>query len=458
MSAGDLFSRLIGFAVTVYLANVLGPKGFGQISFALAFMSYFLLVGDMGTDTFGTRELSRGTERMREDVENLISLKLLLAIISLILYVAVIWIVGFPDAFRNLLLLYGLAIIPMAFQGEWIFRGIQRMEFIGIGRLVKAAAYAVPVFLLVRCREQILRIPGCYALSISIAAVFLMGLYVKRTGLIHLKLRPRLWRSVLLRSIPIGFSLIMSKVYYNMDSVFLGFMKSDYSVGIYNAAYKVILFILSFWFIFGNVSFPAITQLHTNSSKMLGRFLSILVRVALTVSLPMAIGGTIVAKQIMALIYPDAFGEGVVAFQILIWSVLIIAMSTTYANLLIAIDKAKKYMWAVTLGAIANTGLNLLLIPRFDFVGAGLATVFTETMIFTYLYKAVSKSYPFQVERAKAIVIASVLMGVVLYPLRHLPLAVLVILGAASYLLLLVLFKGYSREELAVLRRSLRRK
>jgi O-antigen/teichoic acid export membrane protein len=259
LSAGDLVSRLVGFSVTVYLANVLGPEGFGQISFALAFMSYFLLVGDMGTDTFGTRELSRGAERMGEDVENLISLKLLLAIISLILYVAVIWIIGFPDAFRNLLLLYGLAIIPMAFQGEWIFRGIQRMEFIGIGRLVKAAAYAVPVFLLVRGREQILRIPGCYALSIFIAALFLMGLYVKRTGLVHLKLRPRLWRSVLLRSIPIGFSLIMSKVYYNMDSVFLGFMKSDYSVGIYNAAYKVILFILSFWFIFGNVSFPAIT-------------------------------------------------------------------------------------------------------------------------------------------------------------------------------------------------------
>jgi O-antigen/teichoic acid export membrane protein len=249
----------------------------------------------------------------------------------------------------------------------------------------------------------------------------------------------------------------MSKVYYNMDTLFLEFMKGNYSVGVYNAAYRIILFILGFWFIFGNVTFPAITQLSAVSSESLARFLSILVRLALTVSLPIAIGGTILGGRIVAFVYPHGFEAGAGAFQILIWSVLIVALSTTYANSLIALDKAKKYMWAVTFGAVANTGLNLLLIPEFDFIGAAVATVLTEAVIFVYLYRELQSICPFQVERIKRIAIASALMGMFVYFVRDLPVLLSIGLGTGVYVGLLVSFKGYTRDEFLTLKKSLSR-
>jgi hypothetical protein len=60
---GAAARSVLGFAVSVYLARVLGPEMFGRVGFAMAVLAYFVLLTDGGLQALGTREVAaeRGT-------------------------------------------------------------------------------------------------------------------------------------------------------------------------------------------------------------------------------------------------------------------------------------------------------------------------------------------------------------------------------------------------------------
>ena len=452
-SVGNLIAGLIGFAVTIYLARTFGPQGFGQIQFSLAFISYFLLTSDLGIGIFGAREIAKNKRTVNKYVDDLLSLKIFLVLISLLLYLILVSVIKFDEGTRKLLFLYGLSIIPLAFLAEWVFQGIQRMEFIGEERIIKSLFYALFIFLLVKTNKQILWVPVFYTISVCIGAFFLFYNYIKIEGKIHLRFDIGLCKAILPGSIPIGFSLIMTKMYYNMDSVFLGFMKGECSVGLYNAAYRIILFILSFLFIFGNVILPAIAKLYAQSSPLLEKFLHRLLRLALMVGLPLTIGVTILGNKIVMLVYGSSFRGSAIALQILIWAVFIIFLSVVYSNSLIAFNKEKRYMYGVATGVAVNTALNFLLIPKFDFKGAAIATVITELTVFFYMRHEFQKVYRLKIDNAVIkIIMASILTGYLLWLMRNLPLYISTISGIVAYSILLLITRVVTKKELLLVR------
>ena len=51
----NLATHLFSFLMVIYAARVLQPKAYGKVSFAVSFVSYFVMVANLGMPIYGMR-------------------------------------------------------------------------------------------------------------------------------------------------------------------------------------------------------------------------------------------------------------------------------------------------------------------------------------------------------------------------------------------------------------------
>jgi O-antigen/teichoic acid export membrane protein len=105
---------------------------------------------------------------------------------------------------------------------------------------------------------------------------------------------------------------------------------------------------------------------------------------------------------------------------------------------LAAVQRHRVYPMATLVGVVVNVGLNLVLIPRYSYTGAGIATVITEVVVLVLLIRPVLRVpgvrpipwMPF----GKSCVAGAVMATVVLGLRSLLPWPAAAVLGAVVYI------------------------
>src|SRR5690606_6957812 len=130
----------MGFLYTIYTARYLGAKGFGILSFALAFTSIFGVFADLGLNTLATREISRSISLSEKYLGNIIPLKVILAIITLGFIVCTINLIGYSDETKKVVYIIALSAIFTTFIGIFnsIFQAFEKMEYQSIGLILQS--------------------------------------------------------------------------------------------------------------------------------------------------------------------------------------------------------------------------------------------------------------------------------------------------------------------------------
>lgn len=456
LSGAQILSQMVSFAVIVYLARTLGVANFGKIGFAQALVLYFSLGVNLGLTVVGVRSVARKKLEMERYASHILTLRLTLAVLFFFLLGVTVILIPQPAEVKYLIMLYGLSLFPSALLLDWLFQGLERMEFIGIARIMDKLLYGGLVFLVVRSSQQLLVIPFLWLAGSLLASSFLIYTFIRRLGNISFRFDFPFWKKLLRQALPMGAAFVMIQIYYHFDMVMLGFMKGDKVVGLYNAAYKVIFFVWALIPVFINVIFPLMSRYYKESVAKLRILISSSTRLLSIVALPLGIGGTILARPIMNFLYGPQYLNGVIAFQILIWSVVIICVRCTYEQSFLACDEEKRYLYGVAIGAVTNITLNILLIPRFDIRGAAVATVISEFVFSFYmlLYFRVISRIKIVGYLAKPLLAASI-MGLIVYYFRDRNLFFSVSIGTIAYFVSILLLKGITFEEIIQLKRQI---
>ncbi|MCK4649187.1 flippase [bacterium] len=457
LSAG-IVTNLLGFMAIVYLARVLGPGDFGKINFAFAIVIYFTLIANLGLPLLGTREVARDRRKVKDYTGNILTLRLCLAFLGFGLLLLMAFFLNKPPEIKYLIILYGLGLIPSALLLDWAFQGVEKMEYIGLGRILSSGIYLALVLGFIKSSEQLLLIPCFQIVGSLLVAGLLFFIFIKNFGKPRFRFDLSPWKGLLKAALPIGFSLFMVQVFYNIDTVMLGFMRTNEEVGYYNAAYKIILTLIMAMGAYHDTIFPIISDYYKTSLVSLKKILSYTSKLMVTASLPLAVGGTILARPIMNLLYGTRYESGIVAFQILIWMVVIIWVNTIYSRGLLACDRQNKYAIAVTVGAISNIILNFLLIPPLGLKGAAIATLVTEGVLFLIYYVEFSKIIKVQFKSyILRPLIAALIMGAFLQWNIEWNIFLLIVTGVSIYLGFLYFMKGITREEISIIQRAISR-
>lgn len=451
LSAG-IVSSLLGFVAVVYLARILGPGDFGKISFALAIVIYFTLIANLGLPLLGTREVARDRTKVKDYTGNILTLRLCLAFLGFGLLLLTALFLNKPLEIKYLIILYGLGLIPSALLLDWAFQGVERMEYIGLGHILASGIYLGLVFWFVKSSEQLLLIPCFLVASNLLVAGLLIFIFVRNFGKPRFKFDLISWKNLLKPALPIGLSLVIAQIFFTIDTVMLGFMRSDEEVGYYNAAYKIIMVLIMAVVAYHDAIFPVISHFYKTSLDSLRKLVSGTEKLMVAIAIPLAVGGVILARPIMDLLYGSEYEEGIIAFQILIWAVLILYINIAYSRGLLAYNREKWYLAGAAIPAVVNVIANFILIPPLGLIGAATGTVLAQASGFLVIYIGFRRiaRVPFHNYIFKPL-LASIIMAVFLYwGLNRANLSVFLLIagGAFIYGLLFYLTKGITKEEI----------
>lgn len=377
LAGGEIGARIISFCATAYLARTLGTSGFGQIAFAAAVVAQFGTALAAGIGEVGSREVARQPSRIREIAAGGAMARLIGAVLAISLVLALTWVLPLDATMKRVTMLSSLFLIPLALDTGWVYKGSGKTQRVGWGLLLAQATSLVLIVLLVRDATSVTRVPVVQAIGDLVAAAFL-ALPLLR-GRWKWPARPAVGE-LPRQSGLITISRSLRTVIVSFDVILLGLMLKSAEVGLYSAAYRIVFFVMAVMYASHVAFLPEMSRSGGDQARM-SSVLSRAIGLSVTAVLPFVVGGWLIAPSLMALIFGEAYRGGAVALQLLLLSILLIAVHGTTRNVFLARERLGTETTIVAIGAAVNIILNLLLIPRAGIVGAAVATVIGEAVI-----------------------------------------------------------------------------
>ena len=442
LGSGEVLARVLAFGATVILAHRLGAAGFGHLAIATALVLYLSKIADAGMDLgLGVREIAHASDRLSEIVPTILTLRLLLAFVLIVVFGGgALLLLPSPDG--PVIALYTLTLLTVAVSTRWVHVGLERTGLVGLARCAGEALMLLGVLLWVHDIADLTRAPLAQVAGDAVAALLLV-LALRPLGVLRLAWRSGVIRPLLRRAVPYVGSTLLGLMIFNADLIFLRILRDTTTVGYYAAAYAPISFLLNVGVAYSLSLLPTLTRLrhdpaaerdlyHTSSAHVMA------------VALPVAVGGLLVARQIIALIFGPEFVPAGSALAILICSVPMSAVRDLSVVALLSRGREDLLFRILTASAAMSVVLCLALIPPFGMIGAAVATLVTEAfrMVLSMWY-ARSLGFPVPpIRRAWRPALAAAVMAAVLLAAGLDSIWAAVPAGGAVFFLVLALTGG----------------
>lgn len=452
----QIVSSIFSFFLGIFIARNLGDVGLGKYSFAYTFVFFFAIFLDLGYNMLLIRDVSRDKSKVNRYVSNLLSFRAICALIVFVFVILTINLMGYPSDTKNLVYLFAIYILLDSFSAIYkvTFRAFERMEYEAVitisSNILRVSLALVVIFL-----GYGLLVIGLVFIFSSIFDLVISTIICEKR---FVKSRTEFDLSFFKNTIKIALPLVMisvfSTVFVSADTVMLSILKGDAVVGWYNAAYNLVLGLRIIPQLFVSALFPTLSYYYVSSKKSLKNVYEKYFRYLLMLGLPIAMGATLLSENIILLIYGSNFANSIIALQILSWDILLIFLYTILGCFLVAIDRQNEMVIAIVVTAIVNVVINAILIPYFSYVGAAVATIVSETILFGIYFYLISK-YIHILPIHKILVrpfIALVFMTLFILFFYQLGFFITVILSIIVYFFVLYMIKGISKDDVALIR------
>ena len=387
---GDLVSRFLAFWAMISIARVLGKDLFGTLGFATAFAAYFELFARQGLDTYGIQAVAHRPGSVREYAETLLGLRLTTSCIAFLDLSATAWRLSRPAELKLLIVLSGLMFFTAAVSPQWVFQATEQMRYAAIARIMSTLVFAALVLSTVKRPGQFYYVPLFQFGSEIVAVFWLLRAFSGQYGFPMPKFDFHKWRDVLRESLPMGLEGVFGVVLFNFDMLMLGFWRPASDVGEYSAAYKFINFASAFVFLYSANLLPLVAKNRGNPVQ-LRQVSEVLFRYTLLIAVPMAAGGMVLAPGLMRLVFGPEFAPAARALEILVWVIPLVTCRVVLRNILLSHGLQQTLVWCMFFAAALNAGLNIILIPRYTYVGSAAAMVAAEAVLLLLLQLRVAQ-------------------------------------------------------------------
>jgi len=437
----SLVNKLIDMAFAMLMLRILAPEGAGRYQFAVTFIGYFEILVRFGLGTLVTREVSRDPSSGRRYLSNTVTLRLLLWVASLpvmsLLLVGYVFWSGLTADVVAAVAFFAVSVLlsNIADSFSAIFYAHERMEypaFVSTATTLTRVTLGAAVLLLGG------GFVGLAAVSIvsNLFSASVLGLLLARD---YYLTRPQLEkpfaRGMVREAFPLMVNHLLATIFFQVDVLLLQPFRGDVEVGYYSAAYRYIRGLDIIPSYFTMALFPVMARYAHSARDSLQRAYALSLRLLFIVSLPIAMGTTFVAGELILLLAgPEYLPHSRLALQILIWFLPIGFINSVTQYVLISLDEQSYLMRAFVIGVSFNVVANLVLIPLYGYRAAALVTVLSEFALLIPFMRRVYRhleplSWPDLVWQPAA---ASLVMGGALFGMRSLGVHVLAMIPVAG--------------------------
>lgn len=378
----QLFALLVPLITTPYISRVLGVDGIGIYSYSYSMVRYFWLLSALGISTFGIRTVavkSKNVDDLSLSFWNIFSLKVVLFLIFGLLYIS--YSLFIADN-KIISLIQGIYLIGVLFDISWFFQGLEDFKKVSLKNTVIKIINVFFIFIFIKSKNDLqLYIFGLAFFQTigNISMWFSLKKYIK---VINIKnISPF---SNLKSCIELFIPSVASQIFAVFDKSMIGWItRSSLENGYYEQAFKIVDMSLVLITTIGTIMIPSISRAYKNKEmKKIDKFMTYSVRFVYMLSLPMIFGLLAISRKFVPIFFGNGYEKSIVILNILSLLFLIMGLNTiTGTQYLVSTDKQNVHTKCLIIGGVINLIFNIILIKRFNSIGAAIASVFGEMCV-----------------------------------------------------------------------------
>lgn len=397
---------LLSLLLTILLARALEPEGYGIYAWVLALISLMAIPAQFGLPNLVVRETAKAEVNERWGLmrglwlwANAIVLGSSLAL-AIVAGVGVWFMTDRLSSIHVATFLLGLLLVPFIALGNIRGAALRGLRRVVLGQLPEYVLRPGLFILLIFALALILP-PGefsaPYAMglhTVSAATAFGLGAWilwrVRPEPLRHQPQPHYQSRAWLTATLPLALVANMQFINKNTDILMLGLFTTAEDVGVYRVVVQVATAIAFGLGVVNLVVAPYFARLHEQQDFVrLQKLVTISARATLMLALPVVLAFVLLGEHILRIVFGVEFARGHVALAILTGGQLVNAAAGSVGFLLNMTGHERDTAVGLTVAALSNIALNLVLIPLFGMIGAALATATTLVIWNLILWRAV---------------------------------------------------------------------
>ena len=385
-SLQSLLNLIFPLITFPYISRTLSVDGVGKYNFANSIISYFILLAGLGISVYAVREgakLRDNREEFSQFASRIFTINIISTIISYIALFLVLILSTSLQKYNIAILIFSIQIFFTTLGVDCIYTIFEEYGYITARNIIFKIISAVLLFIFVRHRDDYLNYIIISVVA-STGSYLLNFFHAKKFCDIKLVFKFD-WKSYLTPIFTIFASTVAIKIYLASDVTMLGFLRNEYTVGIYSTATKIYGIV--------NVMLSAVTTVTIPRLAMLmgqkrmdeyRKLLKQLINMVLIIILPGIMGLFMVSRDVILIIAGEKYLRATLALQITCFAMLGSAMSTIFNQCaLMPAKRERRTLVSSSTSALLNIGLNFILIPIFAEKGAAFTTVLAEFTMMT---------------------------------------------------------------------------
>ena len=457
MWTSNIISKGLGFVLIMYLTRKLSVANFGRYSLVGIIIFYFNFFSNLGIGPLSVREISRHRENASYLFNNILTLRAILGFVSLGLLHVFARVIGYEPELVALLTVASIAMIINIVSNcfDSIFISFEKMQY---PALFGAIGISLIVLFSITVLEMGFSLRELFMVSVVISFLVMVS-YANIVARKILRFRPafqwQVWKSVLIQALPFGILMVLGLLHSKIDIFMLSKIEGPVdgmkAIGYYSAPHKVFLAIMLLIESMRTAIFPMISANFRENIGLVIRAYYIAFRgILYFLSIPLLIFFIYLARPFLTLVFSSQYGESTFAMQILALAYALMAFNTPIIMVLMNIRNLYTFVPVVLLAGVLNISLNWVLIPRYSYNGAAVATLVTVGAIFVikliFIWRTFDGRFPIPKLSYRLIPLCACVFGFI-HILKDFNLTIAVIAGISIYYIFLFVAGIIDRED-----------
>lgn len=371
---------------TPYITRTLGLRANGIHSFTESIVTYFIILGSIGTSLYGIRKIayvSDDGEQLSKVTAEIMLLKLALMLITLAVYIPLLCI---NNEFAYIYRIQIINIVANGIDISWFYQGIEDFKKVTLRNLLVKMIFIACLFLFIKKPSDLslyvfFTVVG--ALIGNLIMIYYLPKYIDIHSVKKVDLLCHIKPSLLL-FVPQA----MNYIYALLDRSMLGWMTNTDNVSIYDQAQRLVRMITAILQSVGYAMMARVANLTAgNDREGIKEYIKKSADFNFFLAFPATFGILGIADDFIPFFLGKEYVEVIPTLKVL--SVLILTMSINNVlgvQLLMPIGKERAYTVATASGAVVNVLVNIILIPKLGILAACISSIAAEIVVLLISY------------------------------------------------------------------------
>lgn len=302
----QLLLIILPIITTPYVSRVLGAKGVGTYSYTNSITQYFILLGCIGLNLYGQREIAyyqNDIKKRNRTFFELLFLRFITLTISIIVFY---FTMVLHSKYSYIFIIQVLDIIASIFDISWFFQGIEDFQKTVLRNFVVRIICVSLIFMFVKSPNDLQLYVLCYSGTLLLGNLSLwlyMPKYVSRSDIKNINIKRHIKPAVML-----FLPQIATSIYTLLDKTMIGYITNDTSeVAYYEQSQTLIKTVMTVITSLGTAMMPRIANLFKNEKhEEIRIYMQNSIKFVLVLAIPFTFGIMAIAKGFV----PWFFGSG----------------------------------------------------------------------------------------------------------------------------------------------------